>query len=201
MKLMKTYPALSAHATPDQFADWLRVWIAAPINGSEPQQQAQRLMAVQELSKLGQAFPVYGYRALALDKSEVTTWTDLDKFLNGDFPESYAFSIGAVGRYLKSTGGAADPSQYNVIFAGRVPTPNWMVNVNALIYRLPVEEIEKPCADGRSLRDHLIQEELIAVPGTLKRMLQNGCLYTVGYTEPGSTEICRTPLRQTPFGG
>lgn len=169
-------------------AEWLRIWTSAPINGAEDEHRMQRLVAAQELAKLYKPIDVnFVYRAFALDLRSINTWDDLDQFLYADFPESFSNSIVGVQNYLNS-GGAADDNQHNVIFAVRIARSDAMFYVPHL-----VEQLHDPA----QFKDICHQDEIVAHPGTLKKAVQLGDAWTIGYTDQGSSKIVRIKARRT----
>ena len=189
MKIISSLEPIKPHATPAVIAKWISMWIKKPINESEDTYQAKRLLAVQELSKLNQSFPPVGYRALGVD-NDVETWQDLDQYLNGDFPESYAMSIDGVNGFLQCY---PPKDEKRLCFRVRFQPSDILVNLHHLIESLPTKRL----ALGDDLQSHLKQHEVIAAQGTLKKALQNGSLHVVGIIHPGESAVTLQKPRQS----
>lgn len=193
MKIQTSLCSLNAHAPAKDIVDWLHLWIAAPINGSEAQQQIKRLYAIHELSKVPQPCPSFGYRALTVDK-DVETWEDLDKYLHGDFPESFAFKISGIEAFLSES---PPSSKRQLIFKTRFQDSDVLANLVYLIRRLPSKYRQLPNDAGKTLEDHLAQQEIVTVSGTLKKALQHDNLWAVGFIEPGTNNIVQHQPRKS----
>lgn len=184
MKILSAITPIKPHATPSEIADWLHLWTGAPINDSHEVNQVKRLMAVHELSKLEQPCPYRGFRALSVT-DDLETWEDLDKYLNGDFPESYAHRISGVDGFLQSY---PAKEEKQLVFRLDMQPSDLVANIHYLIKRLPVSQREKIVND-KNLQDCIKQEEFVAASGTLKKALHQKELFVVGIVVPGEQKV------------